>query len=113
MALVVLFVSLVYVLFSLLCSSSSPRFDVYLRRAGHVNIRRKEFLSAYAYEVPDEMSSQGSLAHLFRAFLMQGSSTQAKSMIGKQGGKQTITSAAYVFLVVILGILGYGAALES
>ena len=31
-------------------------------------------------------------------------------MIGKQGGKQTITSAAYVFLVVILGILGYGAA---
>ena len=44
---------------------------------------------------------------------MQGSPTQAKSMIGKQGGKQTITSAAYVFLVVILGILGYGAALES
>ena len=59
------------------------------------------------------MSSQGSLAHLFRAFLMHESSTQAKSMIGKQGGKQTIISAAYVFLVVILGILGYGAALES
>ena len=72
MALVVLFVSLLYVLFSLLCSSSSPRFDVYLRRAGHMNIRRKE----------DRF-------------------------------KQTITSASYVFLVVILGILGYGAALES
>lgn len=76
MALVVLFVSLLYVLFSLLCSSSSPRFDVYLRRAGHMNIRRKEFLSAYAYEVPDEMSSQGSLAHLFRAYARVSDTSQ-------------------------------------
>lgn len=70
MALVVLFVSLVCVFLL------SPVFDVYLWRAGYMNIRRKEFLSVYGYEVPDEMSSQGSLAHLFRAYARVSDTSQ-------------------------------------